>query len=105
MGFDLRLGNPDFGSLLCLGADFDLRERDVDAFGVIVWDEFGVADLVNERFASSSKVINVESFGRESCNSESVERIAFSNAVLARFFCFWYFDQWAFRSVLSEGVK
>jgi hypothetical protein len=57
------LGNPDFGSLLCLSADFDLRERDFDAFGVIVWDEFGVSNLVNEWFAASSKVINVESLG------------------------------------------
>jgi hypothetical protein len=59
----LRFGNPDFCSLLGLGADFDLRERDFDAFGVIVRDEFGVSNLVNERFASSSKVIDIESLG------------------------------------------
>jgi hypothetical protein len=59
----LRFGNPDFGSLLGLSADFDLRERDFDAFWVIVWDEVGVSNLVNERFAASSEIINVESLG------------------------------------------
>jgi hypothetical protein len=49
--------------LLGLGADFDLAERDFDTFGVIVWDEFGVSNLVNERFATSSEIINVESLG------------------------------------------
>ena len=57
------MGNPDFGSLFCLGADFNLRERDFDAFGVIVRDEFGVSNLVNERFAASSKIIDIESLG------------------------------------------
>jgi hypothetical protein len=46
-----------------LGFDFNLRERDVDAFWVIVWDEVGVSDLVDKWFAASCKIINVESFG------------------------------------------
>jgi len=93
LGFDLRLGNPDFGSLLCLGADFDLRERDVDAFGVIVRDEVCVSDLVDKWFAASCKIVNIECFCGVSGDCESVLRIALSSAVLARSFCFVYFDQ------------
>jgi hypothetical protein len=62
-GLGFRLGNPDLRALFFLSFDFDLIESDFDAFGVIVWDEFGVSNLINERLASSSEVINVERFG------------------------------------------
>jgi hypothetical protein len=48
--------------LLGLGFDFNLAERDFDAFWVIVWDEVSVSDLVDKWFAASCKIVNVECF-------------------------------------------
>jgi hypothetical protein len=40
--------------------DFALDKEDFDTFWVVVWDEFRVAELVNERLATSCVVVCIK---------------------------------------------
>jgi hypothetical protein len=68
-----------FGAFFGFGFDLRLPEDDFDRFRVVVRDELGVAQLVDERFATACEIVSVEEFGGVSRNAES-------NAILARFF-------------------
>jgi hypothetical protein len=57
------LNDLHFRALFLERLDFDLFEDDFDAFGVVVWDEFCVSDLVDKWFAASCKVVNIECSG------------------------------------------
>jgi hypothetical protein len=78
--------------------DFLLAELELDAGRVVVRDEGGVAELVDERFATACEIVGVE-------ESAGVARNADNNA--PRAFCFsrWLADQCLPKRVLRLGVK
>jgi len=67
-----------FGLRFALG----LAERDFDGFRVVVSDEFGVAELVDERLATAREIIGIE-------EPHGMPRNAERSARRARFFSFW----------------
>ena len=48
------------GHFFFTGFDFDLPEDDFDGFGVVIFDEIGVAELVDKEFTASCKIVGIE---------------------------------------------
>jgi hypothetical protein len=79
-------------------ADFLLAELEFDAGRVVVRDEGGVSDLVDERFATACEIIGIEEAAGVACNAES-------NAARASCFSRWLAVQCLPNSRLRLGVK
>jgi hypothetical protein len=60
--FKIPTASRDFhlGHFFFTGFDFDLPEEDFDGFWVVVFDEFGVSELVDKEFAASCKIVGIE---------------------------------------------
>jgi len=60
--FRIPVASRDFhlGHFFFLGLDFGLNKEDFDAFRVVVRDELCVAQLVDERLASSCVVVCIK---------------------------------------------
>jgi hypothetical protein len=78
--------------------DFLLEELEFDARRVVVRDEGGVAELVDERFATACEIIGVQ-------ESAGVARNAESNAARASCFSRWLAVQCFPKSRLRLGVR
>lgn len=78
--------------------DFLLAELEFDAARVVVRDEGGVADLVDERFATACEIIGIEEAAGMACNAES-------NAARASCFSRWLAVQCLPNSRLRLGVR
>jgi hypothetical protein len=48
------------GHFFGLRFDFDLPEENFDGFRVVVFDELGIAQLVNKRLATACEIVGVE---------------------------------------------
>jgi len=48
------------GHFFGLRFNFGLPEEDFDGFRVVVFDEFGIAQLVDERLATACEIVGVE---------------------------------------------
>jgi len=66
--------------------DFFLDELEFDAFWIIIRDELGISELIDERFAASCKIVQVECMARSARN-------AHDNASAALFFSLRRCDQ------------
>ena len=78
--------------------DFLLAELELDALRVVVRDEGGVAELVDERFATACEIIGVE-------ESAGMARNADNNALRALCFSRWLADQCLPKRRLRLGVR
>jgi hypothetical protein len=79
-------------------ADLLLEELEFDAGRIVVWDEGGISDLVDERFATACEIIGIEEPAGMSRNAES-------NAALAICFSRWLAVQCLPNSRLRLGVR
>lgn len=79
-------------------ADFLLEELELDALGVVVRDEGGVSELVDERFATARKIIGIE-------EAAGMARNADNNALRALCFSRWLAVQCFPNRRLRLGVR
>ena len=92
------MGDFDGGHFEGFLGDFLLAELEFDAGRVVVRDEGGVAELIDERFAAACEIIGVE-------ESAGVARNAESNAARASCFSRWLAVQCLPNSRLRLGVR
>jgi hypothetical protein len=88
----------DGGHFEVFFADFLLAELEFDARRVVVRDEGGVSELVDERFAAACEIIGIEEAAGMACNAES-------NAARASCFSRWLAVQCLPNSRLRLGVR
>ena len=86
-----NMNDLDFGDLL-------LKELEFDALRVVIGDEGGVAELVDERFATACEIIGIEESAGISSNADN-------NALRAVCFSRWLAVQCFPNRRLRLGVK
>ena len=95
---DLLAADIDDGFFFQARFDFFLDELEFDALRIIIRDELGIAELIDERFAASCKIVQVEDMARSPRN-------AHDNASAAFFFSLSRCDQCFPSSWLRDGVR
>lgn len=97
-GDDFLRADVDDGFFFQARFDFFLYELEFDAFWIIIRDEFGIPELIDERFAASCKIVQVEDMAR-------FPRNAHDSASAAFFFSLRRWLQCFPRSWLRDGVR